>query len=369
MDRAVSMEVRKIEEPDAAELYITAVPDPEATLWEQAEHTFAAIAEALVSAGASVFQERIFAVPEAFDEIMAARSRHCASLVNGVPPARLRAPKTAYGAFAGVQLHAVSGCGQPRPLGSPPFGRILEHGGRRYVSISGLAASDGDDAPGQARAMFERAARAVEEAGGNMSSVVRTWIWLRDILAWYDEFNEVRTDFFKACGLIRDNVEVRLPASTGIGIAPAVGGHCAMDLFAVIGGEETADFLLAGGRQQAAYEYGSAFSRAARSRTPAGEAVLVSGTASIDAEGNTVHLDDPEAQIQATIDNVRAVLDETGCADDDVVQAVAYCKTPEVERLFRSSWNDVPWPRVVAVADICREELLFEIEATAVPKP
>jgi hypothetical protein len=56
------------------------------------------------------------------------------------------------------------------------------------------------------------------------------------------------------------------------------------------------------------------------------------------------------------------------CKDEDVVQVVAYCKTTEVEKIFNASKNALAWPWVTVICDICRPELLFEIEATAMPR-
>ena len=51
--------------------------------------------------------------------------------------------------------------------------------------------------------------------------------------------------------------------------------------------------------------------------------------------------------------------------DDDVVQAVAYCKTKEVEDIFNDLKDALAWPCITVICDICRPDLLFEIEATA----
>jgi hypothetical protein len=57
------------------------------------------------------------------------------------------------------------------------------------------------------------------------------------------------------------------------------------------------------------------------------------------------------------------------CRDEDVVQAVAYCKTTEVEKIFNALKGNIPWPLVTTICDICRPDLLFEMEATAIIKP
>jgi len=216
--------------------------------------------------------------------------------------------------------------------------------------------------------MMEKADAALKQFGSNFLSVPRTWMWLKDILSWYDDFNHVRTKFFTERRLIGAGTRQSMPASTGIGLGPADGSECAMDLIAVLEPTDCTQYLQAAGKQQCALEYGSAFSRAARSIMPAGQTVFVSGTASIDADGATTHIGDASGQISTTIGNVRAVLADMNCKDEDVVQMVAYCKTTEVEKIFNASKGALDWPWLTAICDICRPDLLFEIEATAMPR-
>jgi len=240
--------------------------------------------------------------------------------------------------------------------------------GRAYLTLSSISDQQDGQATAQAQAMMEKVEAALGQFGANFLSVPRTWMWLKDILSWYDQFNRVRSKFFTEWGLIGAGTRQSMPASTGIGLGPANGGNCAVDLMAVLEPTDCTRYLQAAGKQHCPLEYGSAFSRAARSVTPAGETVYVSGTASIDADGATTHIGDAQGQINATIENVRAVLSDMDCTDEDVVQAVAYCKTTEVEKIFNACKGDLPWPWLTVICDICRPELLFEIEATAMPK-
>lgn len=96
--------------------------------------------------------------------------------------------------------------------------------------------------------------------------------------------------------------------------------------------------------------------------------MFVSGTASIDAKGATTHVGDAGGQIEATIENVRAVLRDMNCADTDVVQVVAYCKTTEVEDIFEKLKSRLDWPWLTVICDICRDDLLFEIKTMAMPQ-
>jgi enamine deaminase RidA (YjgF/YER057c/UK114 family) len=227
--------------------------------------------------------------------------------------------------------------------------------------------------------MFELAQAALRLAGADMRSVARTWLWLGDILDWYDGLNQVRRDFFRRCGLIGGpGDQPRLPASTGIGVRPAGPATCSMDLRAVCppAGVPLADGELiqhhhAAGMQDSPYRYGSAFSRAATAVSPAGQGagrtLFVSGSAAIDPSGASCCPGDARGQIEMTLRHVRAILAEHGCGDDDVVQAMAYCKTPEAMDVWRAEWADAPWPTVSLIADVCRPELLFELELTACP--
>lgn len=96
---------------------------------------------------------------------------------------------------------------------------------------------------------------------------------------------------------------------------------------------------------------------------------LVSGTASIDEQGNTVHAGDFDRQAKRTIDNIESLLASGGAVFDDICQASAFIKFPEdVERLRRilklRGLEDLPL--VCTIEDICREDLLVELDATAV---
>ena len=75
----------------------------------------------------------------------------------------------------------------------------------------------------------------------------------------------------------------------------------------------------------------------------AGESVFVSGTASIDASGATTNIGNAQGQIRTTIENVRAVLRDMCCSDQDVVQVAAYCRTTEVEKIFNDLKGAFHW--------------------------
>lgn len=362
------IDTRIMETAGAAEFYITATPTAGLPLEKQAQEVFAAIAQLLNSKKARIMQERVFSTYEVASALMAVRAKAYGSLDDGVPPAWLVAPAAAkIGPFSGVVVHAVVSPEKIRKvdLGGKLCGRAMKCGKGEFLAVTGLTAPEAGYSGHQARAMFEKTESILKQAGGDMFSVVRTWLWLGDILPWYGELNRVRNQFFSERGLL--NGEGRLPASTGIGISPAGHGVCTMDFVATVGEEQSIRYLQAAGKQNSAFKYGSAFSRAARGKTPAGETVYISGTAAINAAGETIFLDDNEKQVRNTIENVQAVIRNCECADADVVQVIAYCKTPAAEAEFLKVRDQLPWPVVVCICDVCRDNLLFEIEAIACP--
>lgn len=363
------LDTRVIESANVIEYYIVAASQTDLPLQKKAEEIFSGISNTLRAAGAWIFEERVFATENAMDVIVPVRKKAYGDLDDGVGPTCLVVPDGTYGEIAGVQVHAISYSQKPKVLmlNGKACGRTLRYNGKKYLSLSCISADKAGQDVEQARAMFEKTESALRQSGGDMRSVVRTWIWLDDILCWYKDFNKVRTQFFNERGLIKEIGKHHLPASTGIGAVPAGGEKCALDLFAVVGDQDSTKFYLKGGEQSSAFDYGSAFSRASRTTTPAGEAVFVSGTAAVDQNGATEHVDDIINQIKSTINHLRAILKDAGCRDQEIVQMIAYCKTVKVEKVFRKMCDDLKWPIITAICDICRDNLLFELEAIAYP--
>ena len=369
-NQPVQIDVSGVESPATREIYLTARPDPQLPLQRQGHEIFAAIRRTLATQRLRIAQERIFAPAHAVEMLQMLRSAAYGDLDDGVSPAWLSGGPEPI--IRGVQIHAVSQKPRPLAVNGTPCGRLIEQNGCRWITASGLPTRRARTRPAQVRRAFAEAEILLKQGGGNVDSIARTWFFLRDILDWYESFNDTRSRYFIDRGLLSPTSGVRLPASTGIGVAPAGNGDCLMDLIAVVGNTPCprgeAQCLckhLAAGKQQSAYEYGSSFARAATVCTPAGRTVYVSGTAAIDPSGATCHRGDIAGQIRMTLDCINAVLDDLQCSRSDVVQAIAYCKTPEVEAGFEKQRRDMPWPWLVVPADVCRDDLLFEAEVTA----
>lgn len=355
----------------ATEIYLTAIPPDGASLAEQASAVFEELGQEILAHGAYVLEERIFATPSAMDEVKLARARALGRMEDEVPPTLLTGPGSEPRIF-GVQVHAVAGCGVPEvlKLDGMPYGRVLRSEGTVRVALCSLSGKTFSTPQAQYAVAFEDAQKLLQQAGTDFRSVARTWWWLRDILDHYDVFNHVRRAFFSRFRTPEPGAKAvqrpfMAPASTGIGVWPDDGGACALDVMAAFGDGVKVQYFQGAGKQRPAAEYGSAFARSSCIDALGLRTVYVSGTADIDPEGRTCNIGNASAQIAATLENVAAVLKDLGCSMDDIVSACAYPKTPEIEKIWLANPMSRRIPAVTIVGDVCRDNLLFELEATA----
>lgn len=129
-----------------------------------------------------------------------------------------------------------------------------------------------------------------------------------------------------------------------------------------------------------AYSYArpSSFSRALMFDIAGTTVMLVSGTASVNEAGETVHVGDFGAQLWRTFRNITELLQAEEMTWHDIVRTTCYLR--DIERDYEA-FNEVrtafygwlgldPLPASTAIqARICRSDLLVEIEAIAVRPP
>ena len=125
-----------------------------------------------------------------------------------------------------------------------------------------------------------------------------------------------------------------------------------------------------------AYDYPrpSSFSRGMRLDINGMTVLLISGTASIDEYGKSVHIGDFRGQMLRTYHNITGLLAAEGATWKDVVRTTCYLR--DIERDY-SEFNEIrtqffkeqglnPLPASTGIqAILCRPELLVEIEAIA----
>lgn len=270
----------------------------------------------------------------------------------------------------GVDVLALSGVAvEPIRANGRAVGSVFEDGTARHCLLGDIQPADaGASRPDQARQVFEAFEAVLAQARMQPTDLVRTWMFLDEILSWYGPFNEVRREYFAEKGLF----QALVPASTGVGVRNPAGSALVAGAWAVQPTHPAAGRReLPSPLQCPAPSYGSCFSRAVELSGPDLRRVLVSGTASIEPDGRTVHVDDPVRQIELTMEVVRAILQSRELDFGDASRVIAYFKRLEDMPLF-AAWcaaHDVVLPAVVTQAVICRDDLLFELELDAMAPP
>jgi enamine deaminase RidA (YjgF/YER057c/UK114 family) len=124
---------------------------------------------------------------------------------------------------------------------------------------------------------------------------------------------------------------------------------------------------MSGAKQRSPFRYGSAFSRAMKINEPDNISIFLSGTASIDKDGKTLFEEEPKFQILKTLEIVSALVQEGGATLNDICTATVFLKRPEDFAIYQKTIAEQGLnyiPAVCVIADICRKDLLFELDAT-----
>ena len=236
----------------------------------------------------------------------------------------------------------------------------------RYCLIGGVVAPDlRAGRPEQAGMVFETMKEMLTRHGFAFADTVRTWFFNDRITDWYGKFNTVRSNFFSANGVF----DRLVPASTGIGAGNPYGAALAGSLLAVQSRPGLVRAASVDSPLQApALNYRSSFSRAVELVHPLGRLLIVSGTASIGQDGGTLHKGDASAQVGRAMRVATELLKARRMQWENVLRGVVYCKGPGPLRHFLAYCrrHGIAGGRMArAFTDLCRDDLLFEIELDA----
>jgi len=296
------------------------------------------------------------------------------------------------GAALGVELWALGGPGVKVKRFGPHL-LSAESEGIRWIHCGGISGQAGTGgAYGESLSAFRKMRQQLAVAGVGFDQVVRTWLYVNQITGGeeggqrYQELNRARTDFYGGIDLCAKNrapgaPTTIYPASTGIGTG---GANVAMSCMA-LESKRTDVFLLPleNPRQTAAYDYQAIyspqspkFSRAVAVVQGHFVSTLVSGTASI-LNSQTCHVGDIVRQTAQTIDNIERLIAPENFARHGLRGAGATLQDIAKLRVYVKYWQDYEkcrdvverrLPRVPVIylhADVCRPNLLVEIEAVA----
>jgi enamine deaminase RidA (YjgF/YER057c/UK114 family) len=375
---------------DASRLVVMITPHNRGTFGEQAAEVLSALHAILheQSLRMSVTVQTVF-LRNATDDA------ECRRLLKGhfgskLPVTNIVFQPPACGAALAIEAWAIGGKSvRIERYGSHALS--VEHDGLRWIYCS-VDVPENGGVYDQARDGLQRTVAILAEANSSIEHVVRTWFYLGGItngepgVQGYQEMNRARAEFYRDIRFCRSLVRSPVPrsaypASTGIGMQ---GSRLVVGCVAVETDRSDVFLLpLENPRQTPAYAYQPEYSPHSPkfSRGMAliqGDCVTtwISGTASI-VSSESCHPGDIERQTAQTIDNIERLigsenatrhgLNGAGATLRDLAKVRVYLKRPEdlakcravCERRLGSV------PALYLVADVCRPELLVEIEGVA----
>jgi chorismate lyase / 3-hydroxybenzoate synthase len=255
-------------------------------------------------------------------------------------------------------------------------------------SSAGESSAPGKCAPRKGRAMahsalHEATMQAYRQICATLDAqsypyLLRVWNYVPDINGdthgseRYWQFNSARQHALRASGR---------PLSGNVPAASALGAASNSPLVVYFLAGRTAPTFVENPRQLSAYHYprrygphSPVFSRATLLRQPAGLTLFISGTASIVGH-RSLHIGDTVAQTRETLTNIAALIEEA----NRVSRGAQFCLGALACKVYVRRPADLPLiqteleaalgegARVIYLhADICRQDLLVEIEATGI---
>ncbi len=268
---------------------------------------------------------------------------------------------------------------------------ITDRTGRELIAGGILSGAPGLSVAAQSEAVFGRLRKIMDAEGFPVDSIVRQWNYIEGITKMdgmrqrYQDFNDARSRFYASASWAEG-----YPAATGIGVRT---GGVIVEVTAFVKEEGIVDVPLDNPLQVAAHSYSQHVLMGAVDRellhrtTPKFErarligcsdraAVYVSGTAAIRGEESHTENDDVTEQTRVTMENIERLCSPENIKSYGVTATGARCKfdmlriyikNPDyyykVKGYMDSHYGDVP--KFYLMADVCRRELLVEIEGVA----
>lgn len=269
---------------------------------------------------------------------------------------------------------------------------ILEQNTEKELWASGLSSLH-EDMKISANAVFEQLLGVLSEAGFEFDDLVRQWNYIGEILKMqtkdgvcsqnYQVFNDIRNDFYQRYKRTSD-----FPAATGIGMKTQ---GVIVDIFARKSGVQEQSLPLRSKVQKNPFAYNDAvlvgdktdkkpplFERARMLWDGCQAQIFVSGTASIKNQ-ETIAIGDVGAQTENTIQFIKELVSSKNIRDNYPHIHAERCiyhrvrvyvkRRDDFETVYKICAAHFPEHVINMVeADVCRDNLLVEIEADLIIK-
>lgn len=368
-DLSVRVEVSYFSGADGpSEYHVLVEPDPEGTLVDQLELLAQAyervLAELGVSAGSAVWRRCFLSDPANQYATLEAHSlfsedAECAvSLIGQAPQSGSKLALLAY--------HIVDTDALQTERSHKRY--ELQRGALRHQWCTKFSAPQLDGAHTQSVSIFDQYMEALASVNANLlEHAVRTWIYVRDVDHNYADMVQARNEVFAREGLTRESHYI---ASTGIESRfGKVNALVFMDAYSIAGLlPEQVDYLQAEEHLGRTDDYGVCFERATAVSYRDRKHVFISGTASIDPNGEVLFEGDVIRQLQRAIENVEALLASADASIEDMAHWIVYLRDPADALRVRAAIEEriVGVPVMIVAGAVCRPNWLVEIEGLAI---
>jgi enamine deaminase RidA (YjgF/YER057c/UK114 family) len=198
-------------------------------------------------------------------------------------------------------------------------------------------------------------------------NTIRTWVYVRDVDRNYKGMVDRRRELFIEHGLTS---QTHFISSTGIeGCTASPHALVTMDALSLLGVQSRQiRFLHAPQNLCNTIRYNVTFERGTMVSYRDRAHLYISGTASIDQEGQVVHEGDVLQQTVRTLDNIRALLADGGATLNDMMYWIVYIRDFGDAHIVARHLDSLPEkvPYLLLHAPVCRPQWLIEIEGQAV---
>jgi len=232
---------------------------------------------------------------------------------------------------------------------------------------SRYASGNAHGARAQTAAAFNAVGHKLRAMGANLKDhLIRTWVFVHDVDLFYGDMVDVRRELMWRQGL---TPETHYVASTGIAGRRADPERIVqLEALAVPTlRPEQVKYLTSPDHLGPTHDYGVTFERGVCVDYGDRQHILISGTASIDPHGNTIHKLDVAAQSERTFANIKGLLADANADFDDLAQMIVYLRDPAdrclVEPFLQEHFGEVPY--LLVHAPVCRPGWLIEVECWA----
>ncbi len=245
---------------------------------------------------------------------------------------------------------------------------ILDRAGLRHVWTTGMVCPGDGSAYEQTRSVFEQYEASLRDHNLSLANdVIRTWLFVQDVDVNYSGLVAARRELFAERGLTPDTHFIASTGVEGTGANPSA--KILLDAYAIAGVESRQITYLADlDHLSPTHVYGVTFERGTSVAYRDRKHIYISGTASIDRNGEILHPGDVSKQLDRALENVGALLAQAGATLNDVCAFIVYIRDPSDYGLawseMRKRFGDAPVE--VIEARVCRPGWLIEVEGIAV---